>query len=185
MNLTQIAHEKVCEYLPSLRYVVDATVGAGRDALFAASILENNGRVFCFDIQADAIERSKKLLSDNGYENIVEFFLCGHELMQHCIPQNFHGKINCFFFNLGWLPKSDKKISTKPETTIQAIKSALTLADKSQCVLSILCYKAHNGGMEEFRAVEKFLIESNLKFERITDEKNELSPELFVVKICA
>ncbi len=183
MNLTEKSHEQVQRLLPCIKYAVDATVGGGRDALFVASILAENGKIFCFDVQEKAIERSKKLFSDNKCLNCAEFFLCGHENMIDFLPRNVHGKINCFFFNLGWLPNSDKSVSTKASTTIQAIKSALELADKSGCVLSILCYKAHEGGMEEFKAVEKFLRSTNLEIDSYTDVKNALSPELFVVKI--
>ena len=183
MNLTQKSHDEVKRLLPCVNYAVDATVGGGRDALFVASILADNGRIFCFDVQESAIERSKKLFADNNRLQCAEFFLCGHESMANVIPQYLHGKINCFFFNLGWLPNSDKTISTKTSTTIKAIQSALALADKSGSVLSILCYKAHEGGMEEFKSVEKFLLENNFDIARYTDKNNVLSPELFVVKI--
>ncbi|MBO5255756.1 MAG: class I SAM-dependent methyltransferase [Opitutales bacterium] len=182
MNLTKKSHEEVKRLLPTIKYAIDATVGGGRDALFLASLLSAEGKVFCFDVQETAIERSKRLLSENEYSKLAEFFLCGHERMLDVIPEHLHGKINCVFFNLGWLPSSDKKISTKPDTTIKALESAFRLIDKSQSVISILCYKAHDGGMQEFKIVEKFLLETGLELSRYTDVENILSPELFIVK---
>lgn len=37
------------------------------------------------------------------------------------------GHIDAAIFNLGYLPKGDKSIVTKPDTTIQAINSLLSL----------------------------------------------------------
>lgn len=182
MNFTQKSHEEVSKFLKSADVVVDATSGGGFDSFFGASLLSENGKIYCFDVQQTAIERTKNRLAQGGFLPNAHFFNLGHERMAEVLPQEVFGKVNCFFFNLGWLPNSDKQIITKPETTIKALSEAISLADKTKCILSVLCYKAHEGGMAEFKEVEKFFVSTGLKVERFTDEKNLLSPELFIVK---
>lgn len=182
MNFTEKSHEAVAGIRGKIFYAVDATVGGGRDALFAASIMEPSGKLFCFDVQAEAIARSKKLIEENAPECACEFFHAGHEHMKELLPRQTHGRINCFFFNLGWLPGSDKKIATRAETTIEGLSAAFELADRNACVISVCCYKAHEGGMSEFRAVERFMEANFSDCKRYTDTLNDLSPELFIVK---
>ncbi len=185
MNFTQKSHGEIEKLLGNVSIAVDATVGAGFDALFATSILNDGGKVFCFDVQSEAIARSKLLLEKNNVLDRAVFFETGHENMESVLPIDVVGCVDCVFFNLGWLPRSDKKISTKPDTTISALQSALRIVNRKKSVLSVLCYKAHDGGYSEFRAVENFLVNSGEIFERFTDVTNPLSPELFVVKIGA
>ena len=178
-----MAHALAAEFLPEIKYAVDATAGCGRDALFLAKRLSEGGRVFCFDVQAEAIARTRALLSENGVLGRAEFYNAGHERMAELLPPFAAGKINCFFFNLGWLPNSDKRVATRASTTVAALKAALSLADKRACLISVLCYKAHSGGMEEFSAVADFVGSCGVSAERFCDASNALSPELFALKI--
>ena len=67
-------------------------------------------------------------------------------------------KVSCVMFNLGYLPRAKHKIITKPETTIEAIKKSLALL-KPHGVVSIAIYTGHEGGMEEFDEVFKYVKE--------------------------
>lgn len=185
MNFVEKSHEIVGGLGEGIKYAVDATVGGGRDALFVASMLPDGGKVFCFDVQESAIERSRALLAKNGFADKSEFFNTGHENMAKTLPAELRGKINCFFFNLGWLPNSDKHIATRADTTLEALSAAFDFADKSACVISVCCYKAHEGGMEEFGRVREFLANRAPDCLRFTDEANPLSPELFAVLLGA
>ncbi len=180
MNFVEKSHEIVKDFGQGMMYAVDATVGGGRDALFAASMLQDGGKVFCFDVQESAIGRSRELLTKNGFAQKAEFFNTGHENMAEALPAEVRGKINCFFFNLGWLPNSDKHIATRADTTLKALSAAFDFADKEACVISVCCYKAHAGGMEEFARVEEFFAAAAPDCLRFTDAANPLSPELFV-----
>ncbi|MGT0244048.1 class I SAM-dependent methyltransferase [Staphylococcus aureus] len=51
----------------------------------------------------------------------------GHENIEHHINHTHKGHIDAAIFNLGYLPKGDKSIVTKPDTTIQVINSLLSL----------------------------------------------------------
>ena len=181
MNFVEKSHEIVRDFGQGMKYAVDATVGGGRDALLAASMLPDGGKVFCFDVQESAIERSMALLAKNGFVQKAEFFNTGHENMAKALPAELRGKINCFFFNLGWLPNSDKHIATRADTTLKALSAAFDFADKKACVISVCCYKAHAGGMEEFARVREFLATRAPDCLSFTDAANPLSPELFAV----
>ena len=66
------------------------------------------------------------------------------------------GEVSCVLFNLGYLPRADHNIITKPETTIKAIKHSLNLL-KPHGVISIAIYTGHEGGMEEKNSVYEFV----------------------------
>ena len=44
--------------------VVDATAGGGVDTLFLARLVGPDGRVFAFDVQAEALDRTRQRLED-------------------------------------------------------------------------------------------------------------------------
>ncbi len=46
--------------------VIDATAGNGNDTLFLAGLVGETGRVYSFDIQARAIEKTRKKLELHG-----------------------------------------------------------------------------------------------------------------------
>lgn len=80
-------------------------------------------------------------------------------------------------FNLGWLPKSDKEVITKPESTIKALESLAEIADETN-LISVLAYPAHEGGRSELECVEEYLKKYSPRIFR--DEKNPNSPVLFI-----
>ncbi len=55
-------------------------------------------------------------------------------------------------YNLGYLPKSDKKVITEADTTLKSLNSAIDLLN-SDGLLSITCYPGHCGGGKESVAV--------------------------------
>jgi len=184
-TLTQISHETVAASLggDSFLYALDATLGRGRDALFAASMLAEGGKVFGFDIQGDAVSESERLFAENGLSQKAMFFHAGHESMLEFLPPECIGKISCAFFNLGWLPCSDKKISTSPASTLRALEAVLKVLDMSRAVLSVLSYRGHDGGAQEYAEVSRFFRENLAgRFETFGDEANAASPILFAAR---
>lgn len=133
-------------------YVIDATVGNGKDTLYMAKLVGNRGKVYGFDIQKIAIERTKEKLINEGLYRQVELINTGHEHMDMYINE----KVKLIVFNLGYLPGGNKNIITKPDTTIQAIKKSLNLLIDNG-ILLITSYIGHIGGIEEKNAVEEFL----------------------------
>lgn len=194
-NIVGLSHALCCEFFgdKKIAAAVDATLGGGRDALFMTRFLDEvgdkngngnkNKKIFGFDVQKAAVERSRALFEENGLSDIAEFFEVGHERMLEFIPPEFFGKIGCVFFNLGWLPDSDKTRITKPETTLAALKCAFRIIDKNRAFLSVASYRGHAGGAEEFDAVRGFFSENfGEKFESYGDVGNPIAPVLFIAR---
>lgn len=194
-NIVGLSHALCCEFFgdKKIAAAVDATLGGGRDALFMTRFLDEvgdkngngnkNKKIFGFDVQKAAVERSRALFGENGLSDIAEFFEVGHERMSEFIPPEFFGKVGCVFFNLGWLPDSDKTRITKPETTLAALKCALRIIDKNRAFLSVASYRGHAGGAEEFDAVRGFFSENfGEKFESYGDVGNPIAPVLFIAR---
>lgn len=185
MNLTDTAHNLTSGFFAGekIKYAIDATLGNGRDALFLSALLAEGGKVFAFDVQMQAIDESKKLFEGEGRLAALEAFHAGHERMEELLPRDAKGAVSCVFFNLGWLPNSDKKCVTKKATTLNALRQSLGFLDRSHSVLSVLCYRGHRGGTDEYLAVKEFF-ETELAdaFDVYTDLRNDKSPVLFFAK---
>ena len=185
LNLTAIAQKMAEDFFieNSPMYAIDATLGNGHDALFLSHIVSENGKVFGFDIQQSAIDSSLALFEKNVPKCAYQFFKIGHEEMENVLPNEVIGKVGCVFFNLGWFPRSDKSIATKSETTLLALEVALKMIDKNNGYLSVLCYRGHTGGTEEYCEVLNFFRKKfGDKFVSITDESNNVSPVILSMK---
>ncbi|WP_046176645.1 tRNA (mnm(5)s(2)U34)-methyltransferase [Domibacillus indicus] len=136
-------------------YLVDATAGNGHDTLFLAKLAGDNGHVFAFDVQERAISNTAGRLEEAGLSNRVSLFHAGHEQMQRCIPDDYHGHVSAGIFNLGYLPKGDKSIITKPDTTIEAIRQLFHLLKPGGLIVLVI-YHGHEGGADERDAVTAF-----------------------------
>jgi tRNA1(Val) A37 N6-methylase TrmN6 len=132
--------------------VVDATVGNGYDTEYLAKKVGERGKVYGFDIQKIALDKTKERLQKNDLLERVSLILDGHENMDKYIKE----EVSCIYFNLGYLPRGDHKLITKAETTILALEKSLKLL-KSYGIISIALYTGHEGGLEEKDAVEEFL----------------------------
>lgn len=132
--------------------VVDATMGNGYDTKYLAEKVGEEGFVYSFDIQETALKSTKKRLDKENLSDRVKLILDGHENMDKYVE----GEVSCVLFNLGYLPRADHNIITKPETTIKSIKHSLNLL-KPHGVISIAIYTGHEGGMEEKNSVYEFV----------------------------
>lgn len=150
------SHEIIKKTVREGDSVIDATLGNGHDTLLLAEQVGSIGKVYGFDIQKQAIESSKEKLSVSGLLPQVELIHEGHEKIEKHIPEN--QEISAVMFNLGYLPKGDKNIVTKAETTIAAIEQALSLVKKGG-VVSIMVYYGHGGTNGEKEAVDQLVRE--------------------------
>ncbi len=132
--------------------VVDATLGNGNDILFLMKLVGEEGYGYGFDIQKDAIEVSvNKLIEANMNTNVV--LICdGHENMDLHIKE----KVDFVVFNLGYYPKGDHSIITKPKTTIAAINKSMQLLS-SHGIICVSSYINHDGGYNEYIKISEFL----------------------------
>ena len=132
--------------------VVDATMGNGHDTLMLAQLVGETGRVVGFDVQAQAVESSRRLLECEGVISRCTLYVLGHEHM----AEQVNGPVRAVVFNLGWLPGGDKSVTTLWETTKTAVTAALSLLEKGS-VVTICAYPGHAAGDYERAQLMEFL----------------------------
>ncbi len=174
VNLLDLAHSFWQKHLIASDNVIDATCGNGHDTLFLAQLL-TSGSLFAFDIQEKALTNTKKLLKEHGIENLEKSK--NTESIQSCCSKNqklylfkkshttfkkslFQCPIKLIVYNLGYLPGSDKKLTTLTQNTLISLEKALNLIIPGGA-LSIICYPGHEEGKKETEAIEIWL--ENLK----------------------
>jgi len=155
IRVTERAQALASEVLNSGDIAIDATAGKGRDTAFLAQTVGPTGWVHSFDIQPDAINSTRNLLEVSGLINRVTLHERSHAELTESLPDSHRGKIAVAIFNLGYLPGSDQKIITQPESTAIALESALTEL-KSGGRLICVAYTGHPGGKEESDVVQTF-----------------------------
>ena len=129
--------------------VVDGTAGNGHDTLFLAELTGASGKVFAFDIQAEAIAATGERVQE--FEH-VELVHDSHAKIKEYVTE----PISAAVFNLGYLPKGDHSIITKAQSTLMALEQCLDLL-KANGLLLIVVYSGHEGGSEERDAVLEFV----------------------------
>lgn len=143
----EMAHQFLAEIVTKEDVVVDATMGNGYDTLFLA---ERAKKVIAFDIQKQALEKTRERLEKAGLDN-VELLLTGHEQLDAYV-----GEVKAGIFNLGYLPSADKSVITRPQTTLLALGKLcqrLVLGGR----IAVMIYYGHEGGEIECDAVLDFV----------------------------
>lgn len=128
--------------------VIDATMGNGHDTLFLAQQVGAGGKVFAFDVQAQALEKTGKRLAEHDAQQQVTLVQGCHSQMAECVPTDLHGTVAAAVFNLGYLPGADKALTTQRETTTAAVDAALQLL-RVGGVLIVVVYPGHAEGRLE------------------------------------
>lgn len=129
--------------------VIDATCGHGYDAFKVLSLIPD-GFLYGLDIQQQACINTTNKLS-SCFSNF-EIFCQSHA----CFPQKIkQGSIKLIIYNLGYLPKGDKTLTTLKNSTLESLHHALDLLTPSG-VLSIMCYVGHKEGAQEQQEVIKW-----------------------------
>ena len=138
---------------------VDATAGNGHDTLFLAQLVGDDGFVYAFDVQKQAVDATLHRLLDNALEHRALVLKDGHENVAKYVNKPVAGAI----FNLGYLPGSDHEVITRPNTTIQALEGLLKLL-KVGGIIVLVIYHGHEGGKEERDEVIRFVSELPQKY---------------------
>ncbi len=139
-DVSAIYQNLIDSFIEKKEVAIDATLGNGYDTDFLAQRFK---KVYAFDIQDKAILNYKEKNIKN-----VSLILDSHESFAKYIKEN----VDCIVYNLGYLPGSDKSITTKKESTIKSLDSGLNLLDKNALMI-IALYSGHEGGKEEKEAV--------------------------------
>ncbi|MBP1582277.1 MAG: class I SAM-dependent methyltransferase [Oscillospiraceae bacterium] len=149
-DILAFAKEILLERLEKNGTFVDFTMGNGHDTLYFAQYC-SEGHVYAFDVQEMALENTKKLLDDNGGFDNVTLIHDSH----HRVDQYVQGEIDAGIFNLGYLPGSDKSVTTQCDTTMEALDKAVKML-KIGGVIVVVIYPGHSEGTREADMVEQF-----------------------------
>ncbi|OLA56988.1 MAG: hypothetical protein BHW37_05105 [Firmicutes bacterium CAG:272_52_7] len=129
IDLLTVEKEFISQHIRKGGVAADFTMGNGHDTLWLSRQVGEEGRVYAFDIQPAALEHTRALLEANAGEYIKERLCAG-------------------MFNLGYLPGSDKKITTLRESTMKAVVTALDLLEDGGGLL-VAVYPGHEEGTLE------------------------------------
>lgn len=149
---TGIARGFIGEVLNNGDIAVDATAGNGNDTLFLANAVGDKGKVYAFDIQKEALDKTAKRLQEQNLKDRVVLLQKSHEHIEDIIDK----PLKAAMFNLGYLPGGNNEIVTLTETTLSAVKQGLSLLTHGGR-LSIVVYRGHPGAMEESTAVDSLM----------------------------
>lgn len=174
LSILSMAHKLVKDHVSHSDTVVDATCGNGVDTRFLAELVGPRGSVYAFDIQEQALEKTRMRLSAEssdipsaGQDHLnrnaskekqmpsLHLVLDSHAAMANHIAVGSHGQIAAIMFNLGYLPGADQTVITKPESTLTALNSAIRLLRRGG-IVTVILYPGHTGGETETRAVEQW-----------------------------
>lgn len=128
--------------------VVDATMGNGRDTAFLAGLVGETGCVTAFDVQEEAVRRTREFLRSEGLLGRCELLRAGHERMAEFVRPG----LAAVMFNLGWLPGGDKRVTTCTQTTLSALLQALELIAPGG-IVTVCVYPGHEEGERERAAL--------------------------------
>lgn len=132
--------------------VIDATMGNGQDTCALARLVGDSGKVIAFDVQEPAVQRTRRLLMQEGLLDRCELYCMGHEHALQVVKE----PVKLAVFNLGWLPGGDKSVTTHWETTRTAIEGCLQLLLPGG-VCTVCAYPGHEEGSRELQELKAFL----------------------------
>lgn len=151
-NSLAISHELIRKVVRQGDNVVDATAGNGNDTLLLARLVGDKGKVYSFDIQDCALSNTRNKLREAGAPDCVKLIKDGHQNIDIYVPKG----IKAVMFNLGYLPRGDHSISTKAETTIEALKKSMELLMYGGIIMMVIYYGG-DSGFEEKEAVLEYV----------------------------
>ena len=160
---------------------IDATMGNGRDTLWLCQQVGPGGRVYAFDVQPEAVQRTRERLEEAGLPDRAVLHCLGHQRMAEVVPE----PVDAIMFNLGWLPGAAHGVTTHVDTTLMAAEAALGLL-KPDAVMTICVYPGHQEGARELRALEQWAGELDpsrydVMLRRYLNQPND-PPQLFAFK---
>lgn len=130
---------------------LDGTAGNGRDTLFLAQLAGGSGKVWAFDIQAQALTNTAGLLRENGVEGQVELISASHADLADYVRE----PLDAAMFNFGYLPGGDKTVTTTADSSVRAMQAAAALLAEGG-LLTAVVYSGHPAGLAEAAAIEQW-----------------------------
>ena len=152
IDLLDLQKHFILSHLKEGDIAVDFTMGNGHDTEFLSKTVGESGHVFAFDIQPQALESTSDNLKKANCPNNYTLILDSH----HNVKKYVDVPIKAGMFNLGYLPGSDKTVTTMRSTTLPAIEAAIDLMDKDAIIL-VAVYPGHKEGEEEGKLICEYL----------------------------
>lgn len=181
IELTELHKYFIMRHLSEGDVAVDFTMGNGNDTLFLSRAVGEQGRVYAFDIQEDALASTRAHLVANGAPENYTLICASH----HRVKEFVNEPIKAGMFNLGYLPRSGRKtVTTMRETTLPAVTAALELLAPDG-VLIVAIYPGHEEGALEGEMLREFF--SGLSRYRVCPSEFKIlnspsSPYFFLVE---
>ena len=170
MNYSQVT----CWYQEIIRtqaskdgFYIDATMGNGNDTRLLCELAGNEGQVLAFDIQEEALNATRKLLTDSVCMDNVQLIKDGHENMDRYAKAD---SADVICFNFGYLPGGDHTIATKSSTSLIAIEKGLHIL-KHGGLMCLCIYSGGDTGFDEKNSILTYL--KNLSSKNFTVIVNE------------
>ncbi|MCX7709600.1 MAG: methyltransferase domain-containing protein [Clostridia bacterium] len=151
-NSLNQSHDIVRSVVQEGDTVIDATTGNGNDTVFLAELVGASGKVYSFDIQEQAIEKTRGKLESKGLLQRVQLIKDGHQNLDLYVNET----VKAVMFNLGYLPGGDHSIGTRGNTTIEAVKKSMERIPVGG-VVSIVVYYGGDSGFDEKEKVLEFV----------------------------
>jgi len=130
----------------------DFTMGNGHDTLFLSRTVGESGHVYAFDIQEKALISTEARLRSEGAPENWELICDSH----HRASEYIKTPIRAGMFNLGYMPGSgNKALTTKRETTLPAVASAIEMLGEDS-ILLVAVYPGHAEGDAEGRELREY-----------------------------
>ena len=148
IDLLQLQKQFILNHLGEGDTAVDFTMGNGHDTEFLSKTVGKDGHVYAFDVQQQAVDSTAANLKKAGCPENYTLILDSH----HKVKEYVQGPIRAGMFNLGYLPGSDKSVTTMRVTTMPAIEAAIDLLDHGG-VLLVAVYPGHAEGDAEGKMV--------------------------------
>ena len=152
VDLKELHTRCILEHLSEGEVAVDFTMGNGNDTLFLSKTVGEEGRVYAFDIQEEALLSTRRHLEENGAPNNYTLICASHHRVREFVKE----PIKAGMFNLGYLPRSGKKgVTTMRETTMPAVEAAIDMLSPDG-VLLIAIYPGHEEGELEGEMLREY-----------------------------
>ena len=182
-SLVVYARRYLSENITAGDVAIDATVGNGHDTELLARCVAENGHVYGFDVQEQAIINSDRRLLRSGLSDNVSLINGDHANMMRHITGDTIGKVSAIVFNLGFLPGSDKNCTTSAETTHKALENAKRLL-KPRGFILVMTYSGHACGKKETETVKQWINNLNktiFQCRMIDAKQKKEAPSLFII----
>ncbi|MBR5287992.1 MAG: class I SAM-dependent methyltransferase [Clostridia bacterium] len=147
-NARHLAADYMIRTLREGDIAIDATMGNGHDTQFLCGLVGACGHVYAFDVQQSAIDNTHARLEAADMSERATLILDGHQNMANHVKET----VRAVMFNLGWLPGAAHAVTTKVETTLQAVNAAAQLLVPGG-VMTICVYPGHEEGSRELAAL--------------------------------